>query len=168
MVALCEAPSSPHEKQIPKAGFYLSAFLFPPTQHLFKIWNETSTVFHNQISPITRNSQPDQASFSCFSESFLFPLGGPLSLPSVRLNSLMVILIISICFHSLLPLDLQAVVLKAKNRKPFFGMHFLSRGSSADRKVIVKCILGADLHTKHEFHPGSHVRQLLHQQNTIL
>lgn len=37
-----------------------------------------------------------------------------------------------------------------------------------DRKVIVKHILGADLHAKHKFEPGSHVRQLLHQQNRVL
>ena len=37
-----------------------------------------------------------------------------------------------------------------------------------DRKVIVKCILGADLHIKQELEPGSHVRQLLHQQNSVL
>lgn len=37
-----------------------------------------------------------------------------------------------------------------------------------DRKVIVKHILGADLHAKHKFEPGSHVRQLLHQHNRVL
>lgn len=34
--------------------------------------------------------------------------------------------------------------------------------------MIVKGVLGADLHTKHEFEPGSHVRQLLRQQNNVL
>lgn len=98
----------------------------------------------------------------------MLPLGGPLPLPSVRLNSLMVILIISICCCSQLPLDLQAFVLKAKNRKSSLEYICCQGAVSVDRKVIVKCILGADLHTKHEFEPGSHVRQLPHQQNNVL
>lgn len=91
------------------------------------------------------------------------------SLPSVRrLNSLMVIIIISICCCSQLPLDLQALVLKAKNRKSFLEYIFRQGAVSVNRKVIVKYILRADLHTKHESEPGSHVRQLLHQQNNVL
>lgn len=58
-----------------------------------------------------------------------------------------------------------------KNRKPFslFLEYIFCQGAvSVDRKVIVKHILGADLHAKHKFEPGSHVRQLLHQQNSVL
>lgn len=98
----------------------------------------------------------------------MVPLAGPPSLPSVRPNSPMVIVIVSICCCSQLPSDLRALVLKAKNRKSFLKYIFCQGAVSVDRKVIVKCILGTDLHTKHEFKPGSHVKQLLHQQNSVL
>lgn len=123
-------------------------------------------LFFTILSPITQE-WCRLVSCSVFPRAFGLPLGGPLSLPSVRLNSLMVILIISVwgCFQ--LPPDLQ----KAKNRKLFFSFLeyiFCQRAVSVDRKVIVKHILEADLHAKHKFEPGSHVRQLLHQQNRVL
>lgn len=80
----------------------------------------------------------------------------------------MVIIIISICCCSQLPLDLQTLVLKAKNSKSFLEYIFCEGAVSVDRKVIVKHVLGADLHTKHELKPGSHVKQLPHQQNDVL
>lgn len=93
----------------------LSAFLAPPTQLFLGVWSGTRAVFHNPLSPVTQEWRR-VVSCSVFPRAFVLPLGGPLSLPSVRLNSLTVILIISVwgCFQ--LPPDLQ----KAKNRKLFF------------------------------------------------
>lgn len=105
----------PAWKSGPGIWFCLSAFLVLPTQPFLGVWSGTRAVFHNPVSPIT---QEWRRLLSCavFPRAFVFPLGGPLSLPSVRLSSLMVILIISIwcCFQ--LPPYLQ----KAKKIESLF------------------------------------------------
>lgn len=129
---------------------------------------ETSAAFHNQVSPkLPRIANLAGRLLCCISELCAQPRRASF-LPSVRLNSLMVIIIISICCCSQLPLDLQALVLKAKTRKVILGIHFLSRGSFCGQKSDCQMHSGADLHTKQELEPGSHVRQLLHQQNSVL
>lgn len=113
-LAPCEPPSACMEIR-PWTWLCSSAFLALPTQPFLGVWRGTSAVFHNPVSPVTQGLRR-LVSCSVFPRAFVLPLGGPLSLSSVRLNSLVVILIISVwgCFQ--LPPDLQ----KAKNRKLFF------------------------------------------------
>lgn len=122
----------PAWKSGPGTWFCLSAFLVLPTQPFLGVWSGTSAVFHNPVSPI---SQEWRRLVSCavFPRAFVLPLGGPLSLPSVRLNSLMVILIISIwcCFQ--LPPDFQRQKIESSFFF-FFGIHFLSRGRFSGQK----------------------------------
>lgn len=111
---LWRAPLARHGEQIPKAWFCLSAFLVSAhATFLLESGGKPALLSTIKFLPLPRNSQPDWACFlCCFSESFCAPpprASFPL-FPSVRLNSLMVIIIISICCCSQLPLDLQTLV----------------------------------------------------------
>ena len=76
------APLAHHERQIPKAWFCLSAFLILPTQHFFRVCRETGVGFHNQISPVTQNSQPGWVCFLYhISELLCSPLPGLFPFP---------------------------------------------------------------------------------------
>lgn len=136
-------------------------------QPFLGIWSGTRTVFHNPVSPITEEWSK-LVSCAVFPRAFVLPFGGPLSLLSERLNSLTVILIISIWCCSQLPPTCKRQKIESPPSPPPFRNTFCQGAVSVDRKVIVKHILGADLHAKHKFEPGSHVRQLLPQQNSVL
>lgn len=105
----------PAWKSGPGPGFVRQHFLLCPHNLSWESGEEPAAVFHDPVSPVTQGLRR-LVSCSVFPRAVVLPLGGPLSLLSVRLNSLVVILIISVwgCFQ--LPPDLQ----KAKNRKLFF------------------------------------------------
>lgn len=76
------APLAHRERQIPKAWFCLSAFLILPTQHFFRVCRETGVGFHNQVSPVTQNSQPGWVCFLYhISELLCSPLPGLFPFP---------------------------------------------------------------------------------------
>lgn len=106
-LTLCEALLACFRKQYPELDFVCQCFSFCPRNISSESGVEPELFFTIKSLPLPRNSQPKQASFiCCFSESFCAPPWRA-SFPSLsKLNSLMVILIISICCCSQLPLDL--------------------------------------------------------------